>query len=60
MPSCVQKRGLQVVDMDRVLRDVVAVVVGLAVDRAALEAAARNPHAVARAEMVAAVPVRAW
>ena len=39
----VQHRGVQVVDLDLVLDGVVAVVVGGAVDRAALDAAAGQP-----------------
>ena len=43
--QAVQDRGVQVVDVDRVLDDVVAEVVGLAVDDARLDAAAGHPHA---------------
>ena len=51
----VQHRGVEVADVDRVLDDVVAEVVGLAVDRAALRAAAGHPHREAARVVVAAV-----
>src|SRR5207344_2628889 len=47
-------RGVQIVDMHRILRDVVAEVVGLAVRNAALHAAAGHPDAEGSAVMVAA------
>ena len=46
--QAVQDRGVQVVDVDRVLDDVVAEVVGLAVDDARLDAAAGEPDGEAR------------
>src|SRR5205814_230381 len=49
----VQDRGLQIVNVDAVLRHRVAVIVRLPVDRASLETAACNPHTVAGAQMVA-------
>src|SRR4051794_22774484 len=47
--------GVEVADVDGVLDDVVAEVVRLAVDRAALDAAAGHPHGEAARVMVAAV-----
>ena len=41
----VQDGGVEVADVHRVLDDVVAEIVGLAVDRPALDAAAGHPHA---------------
>src|SRR5262249_24498397 len=49
--------GVEVVDVDGVLNDVVAVVVGLAVDDARLDAAAGQPEGEAAAVVVAAVVV---
>ena len=53
----VQHGGVEVVDVDGVLHDVVAVVVGLAVDESRLDAAARRPQREAAAMVVAAVVV---
>ncbi len=55
--QAVQDRGVQVVDVDRVFRDVVAEVVGLAVGDAGLDAAAGQPDREAARMMVAAVVV---
>ena len=55
--QAVQDRGVQVVHVDRILRDVVAVVVGLAVGDAGLHAAAGQPDGEAARMMVAAVVV---
>ena len=54
-PQAVQDRGVQVVDMHRVLDDVVAEIVGLAVDDARLDAAAGHPDREAARMMIAAV-----
>ena len=54
-PQQVQDRGVEVVDLDRVLDDVVGEVVGLAVDEARLDAAAGQPDREAARVMVAAV-----
>ena len=51
----VQHRRVQVVDLDLVLDGVVAVLVGRAVDRAALDAAAGQPDGEAERVVVAAV-----
>ena len=51
----VQHRGVQVVDLELVLDDLVAVLVGLAVDRAAFDAAAGQPEREAERVVVAAV-----
>ena len=53
--QAVQDRGVQVVDVDGVLDDVVAVVVGLAVGDAGLDAAAGQPDREAARMVVAAV-----
>ena len=55
--QAVQDRGVEVVDVDGVSDDVVAVVVGLAVGDAGLDAAAGQPHREAAAVVVAAVVV---
>src|SRR5260370_1983950 len=47
--------GVEVVDVDGIADDVVAVIVGLAVADAGLDAAAGEPHAEAAAVMVAAM-----
>ena len=57
MPRQCEDRGVEVVDVDGVLDDVVAEVVGLAVDDAGLDAAAGHPHGEAAAVVVAAVVV---
>src|SRR4051794_35359558 len=49
--------GVEVVDVDQVLDDVVAVVVGFAVDEAGLDAAAGHPQCEAAAVVVATVVV---
>jgi len=54
----VQQRRMQVVDVDRVARDVVAEVVGLTVRDARLDAAAGQPDGEAARVVVAAVVVR--
>ena len=54
----VQDRGVQVPLVDGVLRDVVAEVVGLAVDRSRLDSPAGQPHRVAARMVVAPVVVR--
>jgi hypothetical protein len=51
----VQDRGVEVVDVDRVFDDVVAEIVGLAVDRASLGSASGHPHGEAAWMMIAAV-----
>src|SRR5262249_6943917 len=51
----VKHRGVEVVDVARVLDDVVTEVVGLAVDRPALRAAAGHPHGEAARVVIAAV-----
>ncbi len=53
--QAVQNRSLQVVDVHRVLDDVVAILVGLTHRDAGLDAAARHPHREASGMMVAAV-----
>src|SRR3954468_1384675 len=53
----VQERGVEVVDVDGVLDDVVAIVVGLTENGARLDAAARGPEGEAAAVLVAAVVV---
>ena len=53
----VQQRGVEVVDVDGILDDVVAEVVRLADDVAALDAGAGHPEAEAARVMVAAVVV---
>ena len=55
--QAVQDRGVQVVDVDRVLGDVVAEVVGLAVGDPGLDAAAGQPDGEAAGMVVAAVVV---
>ena len=55
--QAVQDRGVQVVDVDRVLDDVVAEVVGLAVGDAGLDPAAGQPDGEAAGMVVAAVVV---
>src|SRR3954471_3561307 len=52
-----QGGGLEVMDVDRVAGDVVAVVVGFAVGEAGLDAAAGHPEGEAAAVVVAAVVV---
>src|SRR5438128_1325508 len=51
-PQAAQDGGVVVVDVDRILDDVVAVVVGLAVADAGLDAAAGQPHGEAAAVVV--------
>lgn len=51
----VEHRGVEVVDLGAVLDDLVAVVVGLAVDRASLDAASGEPDAEAERVVIAAV-----
>ena len=51
----VQDRGVQVVDVDPVLDGLQAELVGRAVDHAALDAAAGQPHREAQAVVVAAL-----
>src|SRR5688500_9074700 len=51
----VQHGGVEIVDVDRVLHDVVAVVVGLPVDEPRLDPAAGGPEREAAAVVVAAV-----
>src|SRR5262249_29770364 len=51
----VQHGGVEVANVDRVFRDVVREVAGLAVNRARLDAAAGHPHGEAARMMVAAV-----
>src|SRR5271170_3747109 len=53
--EAMQDGRLQIVDMHRILRDVVTIVVGLAEDYARLDAAARHPHGEAAGMMVAAI-----
>ncbi len=53
--QAVQQRRLQIVDMHRVLHDVVAIVVGLAQADAGLDAASGNPHGKAARMMVSAI-----
>ena len=55
--EAVQDGGVEVVDVDRILGDVVAVVIGLAVADAGLDAAAGHPDGVVAAMMIAAVIV---
>ena len=55
--QAVEDRGVEVVDVDGVLDDVVAEVVGLAVDDAGLDAAAGQPDGEAAAVVIAAVVV---
>ena len=55
--QAVQHRGVQIVHVDRVARDVVAEVVGLAVAHARLDAAAGQPDGEAARMMIAAVVV---
>ena len=50
-----EQRGLQVAHMHRVFHDVVRELVGLAVDRAALDAAAGEPEAEAARMVIAAI-----
>src|SRR5437773_3105390 len=42
--EAMQNRRLQVVDVDRILRDVVGVIVGVAMDDSRLDATASHPH----------------
>jgi len=49
----VQDGGIEIVDVHRVLDDVVAELVGLAVDEPRLHAAAREPHAEVAAVVIA-------
>src|SRR2546426_2711310 len=56
-PHLVEDGGVQVVDVDRILHDVVAVVIGLAVADPALDPSAGEPHGEAAAMVVAAVVV---
>src|SRR5262249_38755368 len=53
--EAMQERGIEIVDVHRVLNDVVTIIVGGAVADAGLEAAARNPHREATAMVVAPV-----
>src|SRR5437868_5006736 len=55
--EAVEDGGIHVVDMNRVFDDVVAEVVGLAVDDAPLDAAAGHPHGIAAWMMIPAVVV---
>ena len=51
----VQHRCMEVANVNRIFHDVVAEVVGFAINRAAFETAARHPHREAARMMVAAV-----
>src|SRR5262249_33925221 len=53
--EAMQERGVEIVNVHRVLDDVVTIIVGGAVAHAGLKAAARNPHREAAAMVVAAV-----
>src|SRR5665213_4181381 len=53
--EAVQDRGVERVDVDRILHDVVAEVVGLAIDHARLDAAAGHPDREAARVMIAAI-----
>jgi hypothetical protein len=53
-----QDRGMQIVDVDRIFHDVVAVIVGLALADAGRDAAAGEPHGEAARMMIAPVIVR--
>ena len=55
--EAVQHRGMQVVDVHRLVDDVVAVVVGLTSSDPRLDAAARHPHGEAARVVVATVVV---
>src|SRR5215831_15315143 len=53
--QAVEDGRLQVVDVDRIARDVVGEVVGFAMDDAGADAAARQPHGEAARVVIAAV-----
>src|SRR5438067_204899 len=55
--KAMQNRGIEIVNVNRIANDVVAVVVGFAQDDAGLDAAACQPHRETTAMMVAAVVV---
>src|SRR5262249_30961677 len=54
-PQAVEDSGVEIVDVDGITDDVVAVIVGFAVADAGLDAAAGKPHAEAAAVVVAAM-----
>ena len=53
--QAMQDRGLQVMDVDRIFDDIVAVVVRLAIDDSSLHAASSQPHREATRMMVSPV-----
>src|SRR4051794_8913291 len=54
-PQAVQDRGVEVVDVNRIAHDVVAVIVGFAVNVTGLDAATGQPYRKATAMMIAAI-----
>ena len=56
-PQLVQDRCAKVVGVDPVFHHVIAIVVSFSVCRSAPKASARHPHAIRRAEVVAALAV---
>ena len=54
-PHAVQDRRVDVVNMDRVTHDVIAVIVGLPMHMSWANSAARKPHGITAAVMIAAV-----
>ncbi len=56
-PKAIQDRGIQVVNVDRLLNDVIAKIIRTPVNKSGLDATSGKPHAKAATMMVATIVV---